>query len=195
MNAFFKFLLLLIISPIILGFSSVHKKVVIIDVGHGGADEGTIYEGFKEKQITLNIALKIKSLNTNPHLEIILTRDDDQLISLKDRAEFINRIKPDYVISLHTNAHQKTHQKGMEVYLNKESNAYDQAQNLTKKLTESFSNDKIKVHHSKIALLNQVDYPITILEIGYLSNEEDRTYITSDQGQDEIAEWILTALN
>lgn len=114
--------LLKIASVVALGFLlsfsfSKEKKVVVIDAGHGGTDLGANREGINEKEIVLNIAKKIKLLNQNQNLEIILTRDDDTYPSLTDRTKKINELKPDYSISLHVNNSPRkiVDSKGMEV--------------------------------------------------------------------------------
>ncbi len=103
---------------ILLSFSFLkEKKVVVIDAGHGGTDLGANRNGIYEKEIVLNIAKKIKALNQNKNIEIILTRDDDSYPSLTDRTGKINELKPDYAISLHINNSIKetVERSGMEV--------------------------------------------------------------------------------
>ncbi|MCB0742081.1 MAG: N-acetylmuramoyl-L-alanine amidase, partial [Chitinophagaceae bacterium] len=61
---------------------------IVIDAGHGGNDPGaTSADGTAEKNITLAIAKKVKALNQNGNIKIILTRDNDILPSLKSRTE------------------------------------------------------------------------------------------------------------
>lgn len=61
---------------------------VVIDAGHGGSDNGAqSADGVKEKDITLSIARKIAEMNSNPHLEILLSRKDDAPLSVKDRVD------------------------------------------------------------------------------------------------------------
>ncbi|MFN9959286.1 MAG: N-acetylmuramoyl-L-alanine amidase, partial [bacterium] len=57
------------------------KYTIIIDAGHGGNDVGaTSSDGTREKDLTLDIALKVKSLNNNPNIEILLSRDSDKSV-------------------------------------------------------------------------------------------------------------------
>ena len=65
---------------------------VVIDAGHGGADNGArSANGLKEKDITLSIAKKIAVLNSNEHINILLSRDNDQTISVRDRVHFAKK--------------------------------------------------------------------------------------------------------
>ncbi|WP_321334907.1 N-acetylmuramoyl-L-alanine amidase [uncultured Bacteroides sp.] len=106
-----KYILLLIIClwlPLPPLFISVWSKdfVVVIDPGHGGHDPGAIGQISKEKNINLNVALKLGSLiraNDND-VKVIFTRSTDVFIPLDRRAEIANDAKADLFISIHTNS-------------------------------------------------------------------------------------------
>lgn len=80
--------------------------VVVIDAGHGGHDPGAIGKISKEKNINLNVALKVGNLikkNCND-VKVVYTRSKDVFIPLARRAEIANNAKADLFISIHTNA-------------------------------------------------------------------------------------------
>ena len=80
--------------------------VVVIDAGHGGHDPGAIGKISKEKNINLNVALKVGNLIKNKcdDVKVIYTRSKDVFIPLDRRAEIANNAKADLFISIHTNA-------------------------------------------------------------------------------------------
>lgn len=80
--------------------------VVVIDPGHGGHDPGAIGKISKEKNINLNVALKVGNLikNNCDDVKVIFTRNRDIFIPLDRRAEIANNAKADLFISIHTNA-------------------------------------------------------------------------------------------
>ncbi len=82
------------------------KFVVVLDAGHGGHDPGNLGNGYLEKNIALNIVLKIgKILETNPDIEVIYTRKDDTFIDLYVRGEIANKANADLFVSVHCDSH------------------------------------------------------------------------------------------
>jgi len=82
-----------------------HKFTVVIDAGHGGKDPGAIgYNGTKEKRIALDVAKKLKETFKKDDINVILTRDTDKFIKLKNRAKIANDNHADLFISLHCNS-------------------------------------------------------------------------------------------
>ncbi|MGL5786939.1 MAG: N-acetylmuramoyl-L-alanine amidase family protein [Bacteroidales bacterium] len=91
---------------------------VVIDPGHGGKDPGAIGRRSKEKNINLDVALKLgqKIKSRNGDVKVIYTRSNDRSLGLQDRADIANRAKADLFISIHTNATKATSVRGTETY-------------------------------------------------------------------------------
>ena len=91
----------------------------MIDAGHGGKDPGTHGELSNEKDIALNIALKLgKTINTYlPDVEVIYTRDSDHFVELEGRAYIANKNGADLFISIHCNAVSNDKIYGTETYV------------------------------------------------------------------------------
>lgn len=176
---------------LLLSFSMLKdKKVIVIDAGHGGSDLGANREGIYEKDITLNIAKKIKQLNDSEDIEIILTREDDSYPSLQQRAEKINEINPDMVISIHVNSSAKvTDKKGVEIYFKND----DTSKELAEKLASKFDNCPIRKEN--LYLFKNSKAPVLMLETGFIGHSEDRNYLAGEDGQSDIAQKILSFIN
>ncbi|MCX8034269.1 MAG: N-acetylmuramoyl-L-alanine amidase [Thermodesulfovibrio sp.] len=95
------------------------KRKIVIDPGHGGKDPGAIGpNGLMEKDVVLDVALKVKELmKDSPNYEIILTRDKDVYIPLNERTEIANRVNAELFISIHANASPNSYARGIETYI------------------------------------------------------------------------------
>src|SRR5687767_6173394 len=93
--------------------------VVVIDAGHGGHDNGTHGRLLKEKDLALNIALKVGShIEKNiPGVKVIYTRKDDRYLALDERADIANKNKADLFICIHANANPNTKAFGTETFV------------------------------------------------------------------------------
>lgn len=157
-------------------FSYAGEKTIVIDLGHGGNDNGVEVDGFFEKDLVFEIAQKIQALNTDSDIKIILTRESDVFVSLDDRVEYINSLNPDLVISLHINSDPNTRVNGFDLFIssqnarNKESEAL--AKRIEASLSKEFSSNGIK--DSSFYILKNVNMPSATLELGYLSNPGNR---------------------
>ncbi len=105
-------------APPLLTASRAVLQTIAIDPGHGGDDIGVRGAGgAEEKQITLQVARRLRTLlETRLGIRVILTRDDDRIISLDDRAAAANNSKADLFVSLHLNASPITAVAGAEVF-------------------------------------------------------------------------------
>lgn len=94
------------------------KPVVVIDPGHGGENQGTIENGYEEKQMTLITAQAMyDTLTQFDNVEVYLTRTDDQELSLKERAIFAQEVNADFLFSIHYNASADHTLYGSEVWV------------------------------------------------------------------------------
>jgi N-acetylmuramoyl-L-alanine amidase len=90
---------------------------VVIDAGHGGDQPGAISNtGLAEKDVTLDIALRLRQLLKQSPYEVLLTRESDQTVSLADRVKFANAKKADLFVSIHVNWMQPRSIRPLETY-------------------------------------------------------------------------------
>lgn len=85
------------------------KFVVVLDPGHGGHDPGNRGNGYKEKEIALNVTLAVgKALEKHPNIKVIYTRKSDVFVTLRDRAKIANDADADLFVSIHCNSHSSS---------------------------------------------------------------------------------------
>ena len=91
---------------------------VTLDAGHGDHDSGAHYHGFIEKEITLEIVLKVgKILENQSKIDVVYTRKSDVFIDLVERANIANRSKSNIFVSIHCNANVDNNAFGTETYV------------------------------------------------------------------------------
>jgi N-acetylmuramoyl-L-alanine amidase len=92
-------------------------RSVVIDPGHGGADPGATASGLAEKDVTLDVARRLRDLLVAQKLAVSLTREADTTLSLRDRVVLANAKKSDLFVSIHVNSLPAVKDKrGIETY-------------------------------------------------------------------------------
>ena len=111
------------------------KHTVVIDAGHGGVDPGAIgVTGLYEKELVLDYALGLKRrLKQSSDHNVVLTRDRDIFLKLKQRVRKAQTAKGDLFISLHANTHPSNAIRGASVYTLSETASDEEAAELAKK--------------------------------------------------------------
>ena len=198
------FVFLLLKMCIIFGQESSTQKRIIIDVGHGGKDAGAIgVNGIQEKDVVLDVANAILELNKkqeNP-LDIYLTRYSDTLISLSDRTKLTKALKADLFLSLHCNHSDNPNARGIEVYVSKKQAEYSKestwyAFQLQKSLNKTLGFESRGVKFANFQVLREtIGYCTSILlELGFLSNEDENKYLSDIKSTKVIASLIYESL-
>ena len=174
------------------------KYTVIVDAGHGGHDPGaTTPDGTTEKKLTLAIAQKIKSLNNNPNINIILTRESDKFVDLVERANFANASNANLFLSIHIDNSKSPKSTGAScfvpsknyLYINK-SNVF--AKNILMATNGLFTNGKLKTRDKGIWVIENAQMPAVLFESGYMSNSNDLQFIKENISN--IAGGLLAAI-
>ncbi len=165
------------------GQEHTHKKIVILDPGHGGADAGAVsINGLKEKEVVWKIAMEVLRLNRelyNDTLAIYSTRYRDTLIALHHRTLLAKRLQPDAFVSIHCNHAKRAKVQGIEVYVGVESTNDSErlallfANGLNQKL--GFKNRGVKQADFQV-IKDSANYPTVLLELGFLSNPQEAAH-------------------
>jgi N-acetylmuramoyl-L-alanine amidase len=90
---------------------------IVLDAGHGGSDPGATAAEISEKTITLDIGRRLRTLLEQNGFQVVVTRDADRTIALRDRALLANDSRSDIFVSIHVNALEKhVESRGIETY-------------------------------------------------------------------------------
>ncbi|SHI21875.1 N-acetylmuramoyl-L-alanine amidase family protein [Leeuwenhoekiella palythoae] len=199
------FVILLIKSCLLLGQDLDEKKIIVIDPGHGGNDSGAIgVNNLKEKSITLEIARLISELAVKNHyktVKIYQTRYSDTLISLSDRTKLAKALNADLFLSLHCNHSDNPNARGVEIYLSNTQSKYSgesvwTAFQLQVDLNEKLGLESRGVKFANFQVLRETtDFmPSVLLELGFLSNEDEGSYLLKPESLDSLASVIWECL-
>lgn len=179
-----------------------YKDIVVIDPGHGGSAPGTSGNGLVEKNINLDIALKLNKLfEQNPNVKAYFTRLEDLNPSFNDRTDMSNEVG-DMFISIHQNASGDggTGPNGTEVfYLNPNTSdrgltSKDMAEILQKNLLDDLGLYDRKIKTSNLIVLRNNKMPAVLCEIGFLSNPSDASKLGTEQFRQKAAQSIYDSV-
>ena len=92
-------------------------KRIVIDPGHGGVQTGAVAaSGLTEKEVTLDVALRLRRLLADAPFEVLLTRDSDKTLALEKRVDFANSNNADLFVSIHVNWMEPRTIRGPETF-------------------------------------------------------------------------------
>lgn len=182
---------------------------VCIDPGHGDWDTGAKgLSGSLEKDIVLDMSLKLGKLLEENGVKVVYTRTNDSLTwlstandSLKERIKIPEVLKADLFVSIHCNSDYKNQEsKGVETwYKSKDENSKVLASTIQNALMNlNYTEDRnIKTYKNKedaLAVLELNSSIPVLLELGFLSNTSDERYLKSEKGQEAIANAIKNSI-
>lgn len=178
---------------------------IIIDAGHGGEDGGASANGVCEKDINLEIALKLQNLFTNAGINTIMTRSEDVALSdediktvrerkksdLKNRLSIINSADNNILISIHQNKFSQEKYYGTQIFYSKNNEkSLKLAERIRTSIVDSLQPDnkrETKPADSGIYILNNTGNIAVLIECGFLSNTEEATKLKTEDYQQELA--------
>ena len=182
------------------------KPVICLDPGHGGHDTGTeSVLGFYEKDINLKIALQVGELLEKENFEIIFVRTTDeakgsnQEEDLKARCEISNEANADVFVSIHCNFDKVSPKtKGLEVWCRYQGQKGEElATCLDEQLAKvAYTRDRgLKYEFDgSLYILKNTKAVSALVELGFLSNTEDSSFLNSVDGQKKCSEAIAQAI-
>ena len=168
---------------------------IIIDPGHGGHDPGTIgIGGIQEKDIILPISLDVAEILRKQDIEVILTRDSDNFISLQGRTDMANDVDADLFVSIHANAINLSRPdvNGLETYY------YKSGRRLAEVIHWSILNgvkiDNRNIRRARFYVLRHSTMPAVLVEVGFLTGAVDSSNLKDSNYRRQMAEAIARGI-
>ena len=190
------------------------EKTFLVDPGHGGTFPGRVNEDkVLEKEINLDIALKLDQLLEETGAQVIMTRRADtdlippeskeEKLLLQQRADLVQRIKmseqskADYFISIHCNSIPNDKWRGAQTFYNPEDpESQKLAQAIQQMLVEQLGDyDREALPREDTYLFKNAAVPTVIVECGFLSNQEEAAKLQDPAYQQQLAWAVYLGIN
>ncbi|MGN0506544.1 MAG: N-acetylmuramoyl-L-alanine amidase [Lachnospiraceae bacterium] len=171
---------------------------VIIDAGHGGFDNGAVYQGRREKDDNLDIALAVGEILQEHGVDVEYTRVEDVYQSPVSKAEIANQIGGDYLISIHRNSSPEPNTySGAQVLLYDENGAKaEMADDILDELEDVGFHDLGISLRKNLAILRRSQMPALLVEVGFINTDADNALLDArfEETAQAIADGILETL-
>ncbi|WP_434642789.1 N-acetylmuramoyl-L-alanine amidase [Thermoanaerobacterium thermosaccharolyticum] len=170
--------------------------IVCIDPGHGGKDPGAVANGLKEKDITLDISLKLNNLLKNYEVSTILTRGKDIDVGLSQRANIANSAKADFFISVHINAGGGSGFESYRYPTSSDKTASIHAivhRELAKFYEENGFVDR-GIKTANYAVLRETKMPAILVENLFIDSVKDANFLREENNRQAIAQAICDGM-
>ena len=170
------------------------KPTIIIDAGHGGYDNGASYNGRKEKDDNLRLALAVGSLLEQDGFPVVYTRTTDVYQRPIDKARIANESGGDYFVSFHRNSSPNANvYSGVQTLVYDDSGITGQlAGNINAQLKKVGFDDLGIPIRKDLIVLRKTKMPAVLIEAGFLNNDADNEIF--DGNFDAMAQAIATGI-
>jgi N-acetylmuramoyl-L-alanine amidase len=176
--------------------------LVGIDAGHGGSDPGALsMVGISEKEITLDIALRVRELLTAMRVNTTLTRADDRRLPKEERIRFVSRKDLDLFISIHCDAAESPSATGVTTY----THGFDPP---SRALAACIQGELVKamglpdrgvcpdtkIHRTGFYILRNAACPAVLIEAGFVSHAPTALQLSRPEFRQRAAQGIVDGL-
>lgn len=183
-------------------------KTIVIDPGHGGKDSGAVSGKTYEKDINLQVALRLAKKLHARGFKVCMTRNKDAEISLDNRVKFAKDMKADVYVSIHCNS-ASSNVAGTEIYISTPAgdaptgdnvvspkacpaNAYNKdnaylAYYTLRGITQRTQAEDRGLRRRRFYVIRNVTCPSILVEMGYLSNAKELALLKQPIRQEQIA--------
>lgn len=181
--------------------------LVIVDPGHGGSDPGKVgIHKEQEKEINLQIALRVKECLEKENIKVVMTRETDRDLAeagaqnrkaqdLKERCRMIHELQPACVISIHQNSYPEEAIRGAQVfYYESSAEGKKLGEIMQKNLVEGLDRENHRQARGNRSyyLLKKTDATLVIVECGFLSNGGEAELLSTEKYQKKVAKAICS---
>lgn len=173
------------------------SNLILLDPGHGGFDPGAVGpSGLTEKDVNLAVALLTAEILQREGYNVMLTRNDDRFISLKDRVEMANSLEAMLFVSIHSNSANATYSEGTETFIapNKVASSQLLADALQQNLLKELKRYDRGVKKENFYVIKYTDMPAALVEVAFISNPHEESLLASNLFREKAARAIAQGI-
>ncbi|WP_135556556.1 N-acetylmuramoyl-L-alanine amidase CwlD [Paenibacillus cymbidii] len=181
-------------------------KVIALDAGHGGPDGGASSKsGIIEKDINLSIVLYLRDFLQQAGAVVVMTRESDTDLAdegtnglsrrktedLLRRADYVRRMKADLLLSVHLNSLPTGNWSGAQTFYPAGNDGGKQlAAFIQSELRDHLDTSRVIKSADNVYLLKALQIPSALVEVGFLSNEQEARLMAQSKYQQQVADAI-----
>jgi N-acetylmuramoyl-L-alanine amidase len=171
-------------------------KRICIDAGHGGKDPGAVgRSGLNEKDVNMQVALKVADLLMDRYT-VVMTRTDDQYVSLGKRCDIANQSKSRLFVSIHCNAAENHEANGIETFHYYTSTRGKLFANAIQRGLIALTDRRDRgVKAAGFQVLRDTSMPATLVELGFITNTEEEQLLQKEEFQNACAKAIVKGID
>lgn len=181
--------------------TSKSDKLVVIDAGHGGLEPGAVHSKLNEKDINLDIALRLNELLKKNNINTYMIREDDSFVGFYERARIANSLNAALFLSIHNNAMDDVNFGGtMTLYYVKNSegtgfNSYSFAKNIQNSLVKVLgTKDRNTRVRPELVVLKATKMPAALAEIAFMTNAPDMQNLKKEEFRQRAAQALCESI-
>lgn len=177
------------------------QRLIVLDPGHGGEDEGGSIQGVLEKDLNLQIAQKVKDQLEEMGYRVEMTRDTDISLRLEERTAIANNAKADMFISIHQNTSDAAEAEGIETWycaeLRENRNTAKRMAALIHKyiIQKTEARDRGLRESQELYVIRETQMPSCLIETGFLTNTAECRSLCTEDYQEQLAEGIARGID
>ncbi|WCL58074.1 N-acetylmuramoyl-L-alanine amidase [Bacillus safensis] len=178
--------------------NAVLGETIFIDPGHGAQDAGAIGNGLLEKNINLEVALKLQSRLHQAGALTVMSRTSDTFDSLQTRVSKGAQASADIFISIHANANDNSRANGTEAYYDTTyaaANSIKLAQKVQPRMVSALGTRDRGVKTAGFYVIKYSKMPSILLETGFVTSPIDASILKSSAAKDRLASGIATGVS
>lgn len=179
--------------------SVVKDRIIVLDPGHGGKDPGAVSGSYTEKSIVLKVSNLVKQKLEAQGAKVKMTRTGDTYPSLPERVAFSKNNYAEIFVSIHVNAASSTAATGAETFYSVSTGDMykediDLATFVNNQIVKNAEMKNRGVRKYPYYVINNMDIPSILVELGFISNPQDRAKLVSNEYIEIYAQSIYNGI-